>query len=58
MMSTIAPSIVLVLVLRNVKGTPVGVEPTLTTVWASAGALAAMASEEMNETAIAFSLME
>jgi len=34
MRSTMKPWIVLVLVSRKVNGTPVGVEPTRTTVWA------------------------
>jgi len=35
-MSTITPSMVLVLVSRKVNGVPVGVEPTFKTVWAEA----------------------
>ena len=40
MRSTITPWIVLVLVSRKVKGTPVGVEPTFITVSANAGGTA------------------
>ena len=36
-MSTITPSMVLVLVSRKVNGLPVGVEPTFRTGWAEAG---------------------
>ncbi|MNR34278.1 hypothetical protein D3C85_1520380 [compost metagenome] len=37
-MSTITPSMLLVLVSRNVNGLPVGVDPTFSTVWACAPA--------------------
>ncbi|KAG0931184.1 hypothetical protein G6F31_016843 [Rhizopus arrhizus] len=37
-MSTITPSMLLVLVSRKVKGLPVGVDPTFNTVWACAPA--------------------
>src|SRR5882724_10381101 len=40
MRSTITPWMLLVLVSRNVKGTPVGVEPTLSTCCADTGAAA------------------